>query len=337
MAFAGPVSNGKFSFAVDSFYVETSNHNLHRRATVPELQSLFDTSTASKTPDPVGHWYEAQLLHYGLAPSKNKAVAKMRLLDAVRGGGLAVPRDIVKIEGDLKREWKRRDKEARSGGSSGTGAAGGAGGAGASAKAGGNKRKRDGEESAPTSKATAAKKTKAADLTPAKKTETGAGVKKPAAKSSAKKSEPEPLPMVDPARPRTKLTAKCSRGRGGATVGSRGGSTAGSRSSQIPAASIDPEPAQPPRTKQTAKCSRGRGGATASSREGISQTPAASIDNPEPARGPRTKQTARRSNPFFGDRRPTDPLYKQEYSTPVNHSSFEYVGLLCNFLSCACL
>lgn len=43
MTFAAPVSNGKFSLAVDSFYVETSNHNLHRRATVPELQSLFDT------------------------------------------------------------------------------------------------------------------------------------------------------------------------------------------------------------------------------------------------------------------------------------------------------
>lgn len=181
----------------------------------------------------------------------------------------------------------------------------------------------------PTPKATTAKKTKAADSTPAKKAETGAGTgaKKTAAKSSAKKSEPEPLSMIDPARPRTKLTAKCSRGRGGAT--------AGSRSSQAPAASTDPEPAQPPRTKQTAKCSRGRGGATASSRGGISQTPAASTESPEPARGPRTKQTARRSKPFFGDRRPTDPLYKQEYPTPVNHSSPEYVGFFCITLSCA--
>lgn len=65
----------------------------------------------------------------------------------------------------------------------------------------------------PTPKATTAKKTKAADSTPAKKAETGAGTgaKKTAAKSSAKKSEPEPLSMIDPARPRTKLTAKCSR------------------------------------------------------------------------------------------------------------------------------
>lgn len=85
---------------------------------------------------------------------KNKAVAKMRLLDAVRGGGLVVPRDILKVEGDLK-EWKRKDKEARSG----AGGAGASTGAGTGAKmAGGNKRKRDGEEeSAPTPKATAKK------------------------------------------------------------------------------------------------------------------------------------------------------------------------------------
>ncbi|BCR86802.1 uncharacterized protein ACHE_30789S [Aspergillus chevalieri] len=100
----------------------------------------------------------------------------MRLLDAVRGGGLLVPRDILKVEGDLK-EWKRKDKEARSGGGAASGASTGAG---TGAKtAGGNKRKRDGEESAPTPKATA-KKSKAADSSPAKKT---------VAKSSAKKSE----------------------------------------------------------------------------------------------------------------------------------------------------
>lgn len=119
------------------------------------------------------------------------------------------------------------------------------------------------------------KKTKAADSTPAEKAETGAGTgaKKTAAKSTAKKSEFEPLPTVDPARPRTKLTAKCSRGRGGATVSFRGSSKAGSRSSQTPAASTEhPEPTRAPRTKETAKCSRGRGGATASSRGGISDS-----------------------------------------------------------------
>ena len=88
---------------------------------------------------------------------------------------MGVPSDIVKVEGDLKREWKRKDKEARSGGASAVGADAKAG-AKADSKAGGNKRKRDGEEeSVPTPKATTAKKNKAADSTPAKKTDTDAG------------------------------------------------------------------------------------------------------------------------------------------------------------------
>lgn len=113
---AAPVENGNFSFSVDSFYVKTSNNNLHRRATLPELQALFQPAGTNidNNVDRVGHWYEAQLLHYGLPPSKNKAVAKTRLLDAYRTGNLAVPKDILKIEADLKKEWKKRDKESRS-------------------------------------------------------------------------------------------------------------------------------------------------------------------------------------------------------------------------------
>lgn len=248
----------------------------------------------------------------------------MRLLDAVRGGGLVVPRDILKVEEDLRKEWKRKDKEARS--AAGNGAAGVNTGAGAKTT---NRNKRKGageEEGAPTPQAAAtAKKTKTANSTPAKNTEAGNGAKKTATKTSAEKSEPAPMPTADPARPRTKQTAKCSRGA--ATVGSRGASTVGSRNNRTPAVT-EPEPMRPPRTKQTAKCSRVRGGATASSR-GMSQTPAASTESPKPARAPRTKQTARRSNPFFGDRRPMDPLYKQEYSTPVYHSSPENVGSSC--------
>lgn len=52
-----PASNGKFSFAVDSFYVESSGNHLHRRATVPELQARFQPYPAgSKSHDNVGHW-----------------------------------------------------------------------------------------------------------------------------------------------------------------------------------------------------------------------------------------------------------------------------------------
>ena len=100
MALAPPVTNGKFSFSVDSFYVSVEstnkNDNLHRRAAPAEIQALYQpvVSGSQKVPDPVGHWYEAQLIHYGLTPSKTKAVSKMRLLDACKNGYLVVPLEI---------------------------------------------------------------------------------------------------------------------------------------------------------------------------------------------------------------------------------------------------
>lgn len=51
------------------------------------------------------------MIHYGLPPSKNKAVAKMRLLDALNAGKLVVPKEIAKIEAELKKEWKKKEKE----------------------------------------------------------------------------------------------------------------------------------------------------------------------------------------------------------------------------------
>src|SRR4051794_27170779 len=103
MSHATLVSSGNFYYADGSFYVETSGHNRHRRATLPELQTLFHppSNGIQNNVDHVGHWYEAQLLHYGLPPSKSKAVAKTRLLDAVNKGNLAVPKETLKIEADL--------------------------------------------------------------------------------------------------------------------------------------------------------------------------------------------------------------------------------------------
>ncbi|KAL9106002.1 MAG: hypothetical protein Q9227_008910 [Pyrenula ochraceoflavens] len=117
MSATPPVSRDGFSYANDSFYAETSNNqNRHRRATIPELHALFHPSGSMSRQDkePVGHWYEAQLLHYGLTPSKNKAVAKSRLLDAVnKEGGLVVPERVRRLEGDLRKEWVKRDREAK--------------------------------------------------------------------------------------------------------------------------------------------------------------------------------------------------------------------------------
>lgn len=107
-----PVTNGKFSYNVDTFYVAASGGQIHRRAAPAEIKALYDTATTDKsTPDHPGHWYEAQLLHYGLPPSKVKATAKMRLLKAVQDGALSVPKESLQIEKNLKKEWKKQDSE----------------------------------------------------------------------------------------------------------------------------------------------------------------------------------------------------------------------------------
>ena len=272
MSLAAPVTNGKFSFSVDSFYVETSGHNLHRRATVPELQTLFQPAgagAAAAPPDPVGHWYEAQLLHYGIAPSKNKAVAKMRLLDAVRGGGLAVPKDIAKIETDLKKEWKKKDKEAKAGKSEVTETK-----TAMTAKSGG-KRKRDGEEETETAQPapkTTAKKTAETNKKPASTAKADAKPKPEPKKTTAAAKKKDETPKKDPEPAPRSQTAK----RGGA----RGGSTASSRSN-----APKPEPEQPrPRLKQTARRS---GGPPLSSRERKATPPPPYSEFPSDAVGPR--------------------------------------------------
>ncbi|KAK4158646.1 hypothetical protein QBC43DRAFT_223836 [Cladorrhinum sp. PSN259] len=104
-----PAVRDAWSFSGSDFYVEVSNNNRHRRATVPELKAVYDGVDGSK--DRPAHWYEAQLIHYGLPPSKNKGTAKMRLFDAVNKGNLSVPSSILKVESDLKKEWTKRDRE----------------------------------------------------------------------------------------------------------------------------------------------------------------------------------------------------------------------------------
>lgn len=110
MALIAPVEKDGFSYAGDSLYCEASNLNRHRRATLPELKAHFTGKDMENRP---AHWYEAQLLHYGLPPSKVKGTAHKRLFDAVTKGDLAVPAHIKKIEADLKKEWTKKDREAK--------------------------------------------------------------------------------------------------------------------------------------------------------------------------------------------------------------------------------
>ncbi|KAM7198649.1 hypothetical protein V8F33_004916 [Rhypophila sp. PSN 637] len=101
-------SQDGWSYGSGDFYVEASGHSRHRRATLPELKSHFDTSS-----DRPAHWYEAQLLHYGLPPSKTKGTAKMRLFEAVSKGNLSVPAHLTKLESSLKKEWTKLERDSK--------------------------------------------------------------------------------------------------------------------------------------------------------------------------------------------------------------------------------
>ncbi|KAI0853771.1 hypothetical protein F5Y00DRAFT_59658 [Daldinia vernicosa] len=109
MSLASPVSKDGFSYAGDLF-AEASGHNRHRRATVAELKDHFKSGSEKDHP---AHWFEAQLIHYGLQVSKTKAVARMRLFDAVNAGNLSIPAHIQKVESELKKEWIKKEREAK--------------------------------------------------------------------------------------------------------------------------------------------------------------------------------------------------------------------------------
>ncbi|RMJ21711.1 hypothetical protein PHISP_07417 [Aspergillus sp. HF37] len=108
-----PASNGKFSFAVDSsvdsFYVESSGNHLHP----PRDHPRNSRSISSRTPRPL----KATKISCttGIPAPKQKAVANMRLFDAVQSGSLTVPGEIAKIERKLKKEWTKKYKDARAG------------------------------------------------------------------------------------------------------------------------------------------------------------------------------------------------------------------------------
>ena len=119
MAFAAPVSRGNFHYNGD-LYVEVGALNRHKRAPIDEITTILrpdlkkaKKATTSLQKDPVGHWYEAQLLHYGLPPSKDKPRAKMRLLEALNNSNLNVPSNIVSMEAQMKKEFAAAERKAK--------------------------------------------------------------------------------------------------------------------------------------------------------------------------------------------------------------------------------
>ena len=121
--FASPVSRDGFFHCGNTFYVEVDGHR-HTRAHPSSLHSLLTYTpptgpaltkagkVAKRQPGPhkdePGHFYCAQLLHYGLKPLKTKEAAKRNLLAAFNGStDLQVPAHILKLERELAEEHKQ--------------------------------------------------------------------------------------------------------------------------------------------------------------------------------------------------------------------------------------
>ncbi|KAH0393792.1 hypothetical protein KCU89_g12042, partial [Aureobasidium melanogenum] len=99
----------------DAFFAQVDDNKRHPRASVAELTSLLRPETSSAPPpkDQVGHWYQAQLLHYGLPSSKDKNTAKVRLLQAINANTLSVPDHVTKLEKDMKKEFNAATRKAK--------------------------------------------------------------------------------------------------------------------------------------------------------------------------------------------------------------------------------
>lgn len=111
---APPVSKDGFFHSGTSFYVESNGHH-HPRESSAKLHSLLskqshsggDSSLPRK--DPPGHFYTAQLVHYGLKALRTKDAAKKLLLKQFDdGNSLVVPARILKIEAELSAEYAQQ-------------------------------------------------------------------------------------------------------------------------------------------------------------------------------------------------------------------------------------
>lgn len=277
-----PSTRDNWSYSGD-FHVEASGHNRHRRATVPELKAIFDGTDSTK--DRPAHWYEAQLIHYGLPPSKTKGTAKMRLFDAVGKGNLAVPAHILKVEADLKKDWNKRDREAKQALKKASTPA-------TTTKVTGKRKADDSQVGTPGHNVSinlsvsfgpngnfqvvptepAPKRAKATPtakkLTPATKKTT------PAAKKTKAAAPPVPKPSTSSS---TTTTKKQTARRGTSRAGAAAARTTSSRPAAPPAPAATTAP-RAPRTKQTARRSRPFNPATAPGRSAPANPPQSLVD-----------------------------------------------------------
>ncbi|KAH0842189.1 hypothetical protein AYO21_00186 [Fonsecaea monophora] len=107
------VRRGDFVYR-DTLFVDLGPNKRHPRASTTDLKDLLLPKRGSTPKDQVAHWYEAQLLHYGLPRSRDKNTAKVRLTNALSAKTLSVPKEIVQMEAELKKEFASSLRKAKS-------------------------------------------------------------------------------------------------------------------------------------------------------------------------------------------------------------------------------
>jgi hypothetical protein len=126
--YAPPIVRDSFSCSGGDLYVTIEGHrhertdpeSLHRLLTYTQPAPLLTKAgkVAKRQPaphkDPPGHFYCAQLLHYGLKPMKTREAAKKQLLATFAANGtLSVPERILKLEETLQKEYRHANEIAK--------------------------------------------------------------------------------------------------------------------------------------------------------------------------------------------------------------------------------
>ncbi|KIV78808.1 hypothetical protein PV11_06418 [Exophiala sideris] len=110
---ASEVRKGDFVYR-DTLFVEVAENKRHTRASAPELKELLLPKKGSApAKDQVAHWYEAQLVHYGLPRTKDKNTAKVRLTTALVSDTLRVPSNVTQLEAEMKKEFASNVRKAK--------------------------------------------------------------------------------------------------------------------------------------------------------------------------------------------------------------------------------
>lgn len=227
------IKRGDFLYR-DTLFVDLGEHKRHPRASASDLKELLLPKRSSTvTKDQVAHFYEAQLIHYGLPRTKDKNTAKVRLTNAITAKTLAVPGNIALMETEMRKEYARKVK-------------GSARGVRDAVSASPKGKKRKANDSGVEATTTISVKVGDTTLEISQKTTAGSATtkKKVGGGSTPKKATPKPKAGI------TASVAKAQKPRASATRTAATTAPSGRAHSSAPSTPANPRP------KQTAKRSR---------------------------------------------------------------------------------